>query len=287
MGFDIIDKMKNEDDIKPNCEVCGKPFDIDTAIVRCNSCKTLHHLDCWQYNRGCAVYACSGRMYDRLTPNEQSSVVCPSLSGQASFTVCQPTEPFGAIPFLVILFGLIASMIAGPPIIKALMLHKLFAIIWVLLGTLGITVVPILYQAFYYHLDCNPETGMISRQAFLLGRAIGDIEEDWLSVDDIVEIHFHRNRALAGRVHQQLFIVRSDGTRIKLEDSFRQLISGPTWRSTNLEELAQKMAEFSDTTIRLVQGLEEPPVEEVLESARARALISEKDDDKDVQKLLD
>ena len=286
MGYDITEKTKKEVDIAPTCEVCGKPFDADTAIVRCDTCKTLHHLDCWQYNRGCAVYACNGRMYDRLPNEEQLAVVDPALRGQAPFTVCQPTELIGAAPLIAMIFGVLLSMGAVPAIIKALMLHKLFAVAYVLLGTIGLIVLPVLHQAFYNRLECDPKTGVISRQLYLYNYAVGEVEKDWLSVDDIIEIHFHRNRALAGRVQQQLYLVRSDGKRILLEDSFRQLINGPSWRSTNLEELAQRMAEFSDTTIRLVQGLEEPPLNEVLESARARELIAEKEGEEDEQKLL-
>ncbi len=40
----------------PTCRVCG-----DTLIGRlhaCDRCETPHHDDCWDYNGGCAVYAC-------------------------------------------------------------------------------------------------------------------------------------------------------------------------------------------------------------------------------------
>jgi hypothetical protein len=47
------------------CRVCGEGLAGEShagpsreGVVFCDSCETPHHLSCWQYNRGCAVYAC-------------------------------------------------------------------------------------------------------------------------------------------------------------------------------------------------------------------------------------
>lgn len=47
------------------CRVCGEGLAGEShagpsgeGIVFCDRCETPHHLSCWQYNRGCAVYAC-------------------------------------------------------------------------------------------------------------------------------------------------------------------------------------------------------------------------------------
>jgi hypothetical protein len=40
------------------CQICGCV--IDEAPVRCASCGTAHHADCWEYNGICSVYACGG-----------------------------------------------------------------------------------------------------------------------------------------------------------------------------------------------------------------------------------
>ena len=278
MADEIAEMNPKDKDLAPTCEVCGKPFDTETAIVRCNSCKTFHHLDCWQYNRGCAVYACNGRMYDRLEPNEQLALVDPELQGKASFTVCQPAQPFSALTFVIVLFLLLVSIPGGIAILKALMFPKALGVLWLLVATMGMIFFPVLFQTFYYKLECSPQTKMISRQPFLYGYEMGDVEEEWLATAHVVEIHYHRNPFLHGRVQEQLYLVLDDGSRVLIEDNFRQLINGPKYRSTKIEELAQRLAEFTDTTIRVVQGLEAPPVEEVLESARARAIITEKDD---------
>jgi len=46
---------------RPNCPVCACPIEADTPddpLEICPRCRTPHHHDCWEYNGGCAVYAC-------------------------------------------------------------------------------------------------------------------------------------------------------------------------------------------------------------------------------------
>ncbi len=56
------------------CRVCGEGLSEEThsrqardVIVFCDRCETPHHLSCWQYNRGCAVYACEGEHSHRTS----------------------------------------------------------------------------------------------------------------------------------------------------------------------------------------------------------------------------
>jgi hypothetical protein len=41
------------------CPVCANPLDGETR--RCSACATPHHVDCWDYFGGCAIYACARR----------------------------------------------------------------------------------------------------------------------------------------------------------------------------------------------------------------------------------
>lgn len=41
------------------CLVCGQT--IESGVVTCIRCETPHHCDCWDYNGGCALYACGSR----------------------------------------------------------------------------------------------------------------------------------------------------------------------------------------------------------------------------------
>src|SRR5688572_1813672 len=50
------------------CRVCGAPLVHD--VVQCSKCETPHHRDCWEYNRGCAIYGCEATKYAGAGPSE-------------------------------------------------------------------------------------------------------------------------------------------------------------------------------------------------------------------------
>lgn len=52
---------RSEDE--PHCIVCGEP--LRSEVVSCRSCRTPHHLDCWQYFGGCGTYGCGERRYSQ------------------------------------------------------------------------------------------------------------------------------------------------------------------------------------------------------------------------------
>jgi predicted amidophosphoribosyltransferase len=43
----------------PLCAICQSPFSPGEATVACPDCHTEYHADCWNENRGCALYGCS------------------------------------------------------------------------------------------------------------------------------------------------------------------------------------------------------------------------------------
>lgn len=43
-------------DAKPSCPVCGAG--VAAGRVTCRRCKTPHHRECWEYARGCSMFAC-------------------------------------------------------------------------------------------------------------------------------------------------------------------------------------------------------------------------------------
>jgi hypothetical protein len=40
------------------CQVCGTS--MKTGTVRCETCRTPHHRECWKYLGRCSTYACKG-----------------------------------------------------------------------------------------------------------------------------------------------------------------------------------------------------------------------------------
>lgn len=41
------------------CPVCGTP--MTEGLVRCETCQTPHHLECWDYAGRCSTFGCAGR----------------------------------------------------------------------------------------------------------------------------------------------------------------------------------------------------------------------------------
>ncbi len=48
-----------EDAGLPVCKVCGET--IEGPSVRCASCRTPHHVDCWEFVGSCSIYGCQGK----------------------------------------------------------------------------------------------------------------------------------------------------------------------------------------------------------------------------------
>jgi hypothetical protein len=44
-----------------SCPVCGTT--LGSLAVRCDSCKTPHHAECWKYVGQCSTYACNGKRW--------------------------------------------------------------------------------------------------------------------------------------------------------------------------------------------------------------------------------
>jgi hypothetical protein len=45
------------------CQVCGEALESD--VVTCESCRTPHHEECWEWNKGCTTYGCGERRFNR------------------------------------------------------------------------------------------------------------------------------------------------------------------------------------------------------------------------------
>ena len=46
--------------IGKSCPYCKTPLQKDDVVVFCNTCDMPHHLSCWQANKGCATFGCTG-----------------------------------------------------------------------------------------------------------------------------------------------------------------------------------------------------------------------------------
>lgn len=61
-GIEILEGPPEPSDDAPRCQVCSHPITSD-ARVRCRRCRTPHHPDCWDFNGGCATFACGEKVH--------------------------------------------------------------------------------------------------------------------------------------------------------------------------------------------------------------------------------
>ncbi len=61
-GVAIVDEATAEQHASETivCKVCGQSLGAGPT-VRCDSCHTPHHQDCWDYVGKCSIYGCSGK----------------------------------------------------------------------------------------------------------------------------------------------------------------------------------------------------------------------------------
>lgn len=61
-----------------NCPYCRFPFKVGAEALTCGSCKAMHHAECWEDNRGCAVMGCpSGPSASPATPPPPRPAAAP------------------------------------------------------------------------------------------------------------------------------------------------------------------------------------------------------------------
>lgn len=75
----VITRPSQKTDRSRLCGICLSPIEHEVETAACPACNALYHEECWQENKGCAVYGCS------QTPqvDQRSSVEIPvSFWGQ-------------------------------------------------------------------------------------------------------------------------------------------------------------------------------------------------------------
>ena len=60
VGITFLGRHHPAADSEAHCQVCGIAIEAG-EVTRCSRCGTPHHIDCWNYNGGCAIYGCKQR----------------------------------------------------------------------------------------------------------------------------------------------------------------------------------------------------------------------------------
>jgi hypothetical protein len=237
-------------------------------VVACRKCGTAHHRECWRYNRGCSVFGCGCRTF-------QEPEAAPG-SGDP-FTARQPLSVLG---FLALLLTTIGSSLGVAMV--ALVGHKVLGWSGTAAGVGGALIGVPLYLGlllatihYFVHghrrLTFDPASGAVTRQLFRWGREWGVPQQGWLRAGDVVEVHVHRFSHHKRGALVSVWVALADGSRLRIEESGRGSQRGPE----ELEALAERVAAFADTTVRMIDGREAPPPDEIraLAGERRRELL--------------
>ncbi len=242
---------------EPLCQVCGEPL-RRRAVVQCRKCSTLHHLECWRFNKGCSMFACGSRSSMKppnaldLAGADIFDIECRTLSGSA----LRPVAAFGVIFAL----GLLLSLVARQPAIAAAASLSLGGLLYFLLRHLS--------SRDLLHVDSK--SGTIHRTVRAFGRVL-KVQDRWMSADEIVEIHLHRipHQHTGGFVEWKIFGLLADGRRQAL---YRETFNAALQNSEEIHAIAERLAVFADCTVRDFEGAAEPVPHEIQEAIAQRRM---------------
>lgn len=85
------------------CPICGEQLRL--LNTQCTECDTIHHEECWDYNRGCARYACLNGPADQDRPSTET-VATETVTIEAGVSAVLPSVVASARnwnPWLVVL----------------------------------------------------------------------------------------------------------------------------------------------------------------------------------------
>ncbi len=76
------------------CPICCSPFTEEDEVRICPDCRTPHHVECWEDNRGCSTYGCGSAQHEETHTSESADgsglVPCPACGAMhpATDLVC-------------------------------------------------------------------------------------------------------------------------------------------------------------------------------------------------------
>jgi len=91
----MTDQTVAPTEVGRTCPYCRFPFKAGVAAHRCDACGALHHADCWQEGKGCAVFGCSGAAAATQVHTAAQPTV-PTIPSFAPAPHPPPAPPAGA-----------------------------------------------------------------------------------------------------------------------------------------------------------------------------------------------
>lgn len=75
------------------CPICGCKFEDTDEVRVCPDCKTPHHDECWEDNRGCSTYGCKSASHQETHTTEGTNNGLGNDSGMIACPACGTMHP--------------------------------------------------------------------------------------------------------------------------------------------------------------------------------------------------
>ncbi len=250
----------------PICQVCGDGLQ-GRAVVQCTKCRTLHHLECWRFNKGCSLYGCGCRS-SMKPPNDVESTPGGSFEFESSVELTG-----GWRVGLVLAVSLLLPFVATAANVSYER-GMAITVASFLVFFLTLAIAHLRYGRCRNRFTVNGERGMISRTLQLFGRSL-QREPNWLAAKDVVEFHLDRSWARVGKaagVGLRLFVLSADGGR-KFVCGEPKLLS--IEKAQEFVGLTHRLAAFADCTVREFEWPKGPSDAEIAEAVGQHRLLQE------------
>jgi len=240
------------------CQICGDPLRL-RRVVQCGRCQTLHHLECWRFNKGCAMYGCGSRAWEEAPPTE-SPIVRTDFErtpGQLAERHLAQTSPL----FALVCFVGAGNLAATTSVLAALVPGAAgIGLLWLYLR----------YGKWREYLHLDSENRAIDWRLEGFGRSLKE-KKGWLTAGEVVELHLHTISSVPGATLCALYALLVDGQRRLLHK-----VSGAAGTRVRgeMDLLADQLAAFADCTVRRIEGWEAPPPAEIAEALAQKRFAS-------------
>ena len=249
---------------KQRCPICSEDIDGTRLVLACQDCGTLHHVDCWLFNGGCAIFACNSIHAEDYWETQLAgdcNAVVESGYGFVAWMLALPISLMLFAPIVQFTYGLLSETNHG---FAMLLLPLFFILLWEMVS--GFTAA---YNAFVYaRIVFDPKSQKASRQWFAFGYPISAEDEEWLGRKKVVEVHVHFPLSL-GPGKDEIHLAFGDGTRYSL---YEAEYSWSTQKLPRLDilRLAENIAATFDCSVRIMRSLRAPTKQEIVVLAANR-----------------
>ena len=250
---------------RQRCPICSEDIDGSRLVLACQDCGTLHHVDCWLFNGGCAIFACNGIHAEDYWETQ--------LAGDCSEVVESggTMVPWLLAAPLVIWAAYVCNEAISQSFVREIgsFAYLACAAYLILVAWLLATELISTFRAFFFaRVRFDRKKKVASRQWYAFGFPITAKNENWLRHKRVVEVHVHFPVSL-GPGKEEVYLAFEDGTRYPL---YVAELSSTSHKLPRIDilRLAENIAATFDCSVSIMRSLRAPSREEIIVLAANR-----------------